>query len=175
MSGLYADFRSHSALSPRGPLGEEALNFGSLLNASLVPSYAASPLYSPRELSATRVHIGAAADIQEDLVRRLAEVEVEAKQAELARRFADVDADAKLVVATTREVEAEFQRSRQTIERAYSGVLMGRTVDGPSIVRDDEEDVDGAMDEAAWWAQEQRRREQDTQAWEERWCGTQKS
>ena len=96
----------------------------SLFSTSLVPSYAASPLCSPRE--ATHQQVSPTELLGQDLAKRLAEVEAEHKQAELARRMADVDAESKLLGATKREVEAEFNRCRQSIERAYSSVLASR-------------------------------------------------
>ena len=54
------------------------------------------------------------------------------------------------------EVEAEFVRCRETIERAYTSILTGST-GGP---------VEG--EDGGWWESEQARREADVRAWEEK-------
>ena len=138
--------------------------------SSLGPSYAASPMYSPREMSYT---LNSPESLGADLAKRLAEVESEAKQAELARRMADVDAEAKLMAATKREVEAEFTRCRQTIEAAYSSVLTTRLPNADEVRDGDDLEwitdggmaLESRMDEASWRAHEQKRRDQDVASW----------
>ena len=136
-------------------------------------SIAASPLCSPREamfstpaLQDGTVLVAArggspTGSLSADLARRLAEVDAAAKGTELARRLADVQAEAKLVAQTKQEVEIEFTRCKQTIERAYVSVLTR-----PARAVGDEFD-DGAMHEAVWWNQEQRRRDAETMAYED--------
>ena len=108
-------------------LRSSSLYVGSAPDASsfpLLPSYAASPIHSPRQRpNDPAFSLSPTESLATDLARRLAEVEAEAKRAELARRVNDVDAEALLVQQTKREVEEEFMRCRRTMERAYSSVL----------------------------------------------------
>ena len=66
---------------------------------SITPSYAASPLCSPRDASAAPRGGSPTEALSLDLARRLAEVESEARNSELARRLADVDAETQMVMA----------------------------------------------------------------------------
>ena len=99
-------------------------------------SFAESPRCSPREAPYSPTHGAGRAgalvaarggsptqSISADMARRLAAVEAETKSAELARRLADVQAEARLVAQTKQEVNIEFMRCKQTIERAYHNAL----------------------------------------------------
>eukprot|EP00900_Chrysochromulina_parva_P012870 jgi/Chrpa1/21584/Chrysochromulina_OHIO_Genome00003790-RA len=78
---------------------------------------------------------------------------------ELARKLAHLQTEARLVAQTKQDVQNEFERSRQTIERAYGSVLLRPESPGA--------DLDSEVEEAMWWSREQQRRETDLVAWEE--------
>ena len=115
---------------------------------------ASSPMYGLPPRGGSPVQ-----NLSQELVRRLAEVDAEAKSMELARKLAHLQTEARLVAQTKQDVQNEFERSRQTIERAYGSVLLR-----PESPR---ADLDSEVEEAMWWSREQQRRETDLAAWEE--------